>query len=286
MPSNNPNALVSSQWLDSHINDSNLKLIDASWYLPNMQRDAYAEYRQSHIAGALFFDIDKICDQTSQLPHMAPSVETFSACLSALGIGAEDQVVVYDGAGLFSAARVWWLFKLMGLDRVAVLDGGLPKWNSEGRKTDNVITQVEMSGTFNCVQRPILKNAIQVLAATQSKAYGIVDARAPGRFQGLEPEPREGLRSGHIPGSKNLFFKTLLQSDQTMKSPEELRSCFLAAGINMSQPLITTCGSGVTAAILNLGLTLIGQQDHFLYDGSWTEWGMDPTLPMETGQHH
>jgi|TARA_B110000967_G_scaffold37462_1_gene36932 thiosulfate/3-mercaptopyruvate sulfurtransferase len=280
---NDTQAVVSTQWLDTHIEDANLKLLDASWYLPNMQRNAYAEYSASHIPGALFFDIDKICDETSDLPHMAPSIKTFSACLGAMGISDSHQVVVYDGAGLFSAARVWWLFKLMGLDSVSVLDGGLPKWRAEGRKTDNGIILPERCHIIKCNQRPMMKDATQVAEASKANDHEIIDARAPGRFSGIDPEPRKGLRSGHIPGSKNLFFKTLLHDDHTMKSSDELCATFLAAGVDISKPVITSCGSGITAAILNLALAQTGKRDHFLYDGSWAEWGMSHSLPVETG---
>ena len=283
MPYNDTQAVVSTQWLDTHVEDANLKLIDASWYLPNMQRNAYAEYSASHIPGALFFDIDKICDETSDLPHMAPSVKTFTACLGAMGISDSHQVVVYDGAGLFSAARVWWLFKVMGLDNVAVLNGGLPKWCAEGRRIDNSITQAERSQTIKCSQRLMMRDVTQVAEAARSKNYEIIDARAPGRFLGIDPEPRVGLRSGHIPGSKNVFFKTLLEDDHTMKSPDDLRATFITAGVDMSKPVITSCGSGITAAILNLALAQTGKSDHFLYDGSWAEWGMSHSLPVETG---
>ena len=250
----NVHTLVSPQWLNSHIDDANLKLIDASWYLPDMQRNAHSEYSALHIPGALFFDIDTLCDNTSDLPHMAPSTEVFTQWLCAMGISNSHQVVVYDGMGLFSAARVWWLFKLMGLDNVAVLDGGLPKWISQGRKHTNEATQPEFCQSAKCVQRPIMRDITQVLAAVRSKKYEIIDARAPGRFLGIEPEPRKGLRAGHIPGSKNVFFKTLLHDDNTMKSPDDLRVVFEAAGVDMSMPVITSCGSGITAAIVNLAL--------------------------------
>lgn len=283
MPANNTKSLVSTKWLQAHINDDNLKLIDASWYLPNMQRNAYEEYSAAHIAGALFFDIDKICDHTADSPHMAPSVETFTSWLCAMGIDSSHQIVVYDGAGLFSAARVWWLFKLMGLNHVAVLDGGLPKWIAQGRSTSYVTHKPQPCESVMCVLQPIMKTAAQVAEAVKSKTFQVVDTRPPGRFLGNEPEPRQGLRSGHIPGSKNVFFKTLLQADNTMKSPDELAQVFLAAGVDITQPVITSCGSGVTAAIVNLALTQTGQHHHSLYDGSWAEWGMNDALPIETG---
>jgi thiosulfate/3-mercaptopyruvate sulfurtransferase len=177
---------------------------------------------------------------------------------------------------------VWWLFQCMGLDNVSVLDGGLAKWLAEGRNTEQGMIEPQAGDTPQCTPRAIMRNVEQVLQATQSKAYEIIDARAPGRFLGLEPEPREGLRSGHIPGSKNVFFKTLLNQDHTMQSPDDLRATFAAAGIDLNKPVITSCGSGITAAIINLALAQIGKSDHYLYDGSWAEWGMDSALPMAT----
>ena len=282
-------SLVSTQWLDSHRHDDNLKLIDASWYLPAMQRNAYEEYSAAHIKGAVFFDLDKICDTTADAPHMAPSADTFTAWLNSVGINSSHAIVVYDGAGLFSAARVWWLFRLMGFNNVAVLDGGLPKWIGEGRSTTDVISQVMpyvSSSSQACALQPIMKTSAQVLQAIECKDYQVLDARAPGRFLGAEPEPRKGLRSGHIPGSKNVFFKTLLHHDHTMKSPEELSQVFLAAGADIAdtaKPIITSCGSGVTAAIVNLALVQMGKSQHYLYDGSWAQWGFDDALPIATG---
>ena len=283
MPTNNTKSLVSTKWLQAHIDDDHLKLIDASWYLPNMQRNAYTEYSAAHIAGALFFDMDKICDQAADSPHMAPSVTMFTAWLCAMGINSSHQIVVYDGAGLFSAARVWWLFKLMGFDNVAVLDGGLPQWLAQGQGTTQAMPKLQPCVNAMCVLRPIMRTATQVAEAVKSKSYQVLDARPPGRFLGNEPEPRKGLRSGHIPGSKNVFFKTLLQPDNTMKSPGELAQVLLAAGVDMTQPIITSCGSGVTAAILNLALTQLEHSNHSLYDGSWAQWGMSEALPIETG---
>ena len=247
--------LVSTEWLDNHLHDANLKLIDASWYLPNMQRNGYLEFGQSHIAGAMFFDIDQVCDQTSDLPHMAPTAEAFAEYLSAKGINDSHHLVV---------------------------DGGLAKWLAEGCTTEQDMIEPQACHTPQCTPRAIMRNVEQVLQATQSNVYEIIDARAPGRFLGLEPEPREGLRSGHIPGSKNVFFKTLLNPDQSMKSPDDLRATFAAASIDLNKPVITSCGSGITAAIINLALAQMGKSDHYLYDGSWAEWGMDPTLPMAT----
>jgi len=279
-----PKTLVSTDWLASHLQDPDLRLLDASWYLPNMNRNAREEYGAEHIPGARFFDIDEISDHGSDLPHMVPPVEKFMSRLRAMGVGDGHQVVVYDGEGLFSAARVWWLFKLMGQNDVAVLDGGLPKWKAEGRATDDLTPIVRDRHMMVRRQNNLVKDVTQVSAASKLRDHEIIDARAPDRFRGEAPEPREGLRSGHIPGSKNVFFKTLLNADNTMKSLHEIKEIFEAAGVDLNKKAITTCGSGVTAAVLSLGLTLIGHKDHSLYDGSWSEWGQFPTLPIETGE--
>lgn len=279
-----PKTLVSTDWLAAHKKDPDLRILDASWYLPDAGRDAYGEYQNTHIPDARFFDIDDISDRRSDLPHMAPPVEKFMSRMRALGIGDGHQVVVYDGAGLLSAARVWWLFRLMGQNNVAVLDGGLPKWLSEGRDTEDlppVVRDRHMTVRF---QNQLVRDVTQVSSASKVGDHEIVDARSPARFRGDAPEPREGLRSGHIPGSRNVFFADLLNADNTMKDTDATRAVFEAAGVNMSKSIVTTCGSGVTAAILSLALERIGKTDHSLYDGSWAEWGMFPTLPIATGE--
>ena len=258
-------------------------MLDASWYLPAMNRDARAEYDRQHIPGARFFDIDAISDQKSDLPHMAPPVEKFISRMRAMGIGDGHRVVVYDGAGLFSAARVWWLFRHFGKTDVAVLDGGLPKWEAEGRDVttaDPVIRDRHMVVTM---QDQMVRDVTQVARAAKLADHEIIDARAGDRFRGETPEPRAGLRAGHIPGSRNVFFRDLLNDDWTMKSPDETRAIFEAAGVDLSKPAITSCGSGVTAAILSLALERMGKTDHALYDGSWSEWGMYADLPIATG---
>ena len=278
-----PKTLVSTEWLHAHLKDPDLRILDGSYYLPQMGRDPRAEYDAAHIPNARFFDIDDVADHGSDLPHMVPPVEKFMSRMRAMGAGDGHQVVVYDGMGLFSAARVWWLFKLMGQNNIAVLDGGLPKWQAEGRPVEDLPPVIRDRHMTVRRQNQMVKDVTQVSAASKLGDYEIIDARSPGRFRGEEPEPRAGLRPGHIPGSKNVCFKDLLNADQTMKNPVEIRQIFEAAGVDFNKPAITTCGSGVTAAVLSLGLERIGKTDHSLYDGSWSEWGMFPTVPVATG---
>ncbi len=258
MSADDPKTLVSTDWLGAHLDDPDLRVIDASYYLPEMGRDAKAEYAQGHIPGARFFDIDEISDQRSALPHMAPPVEKFVSRMRAMGVGDGHQVVVYDGAGIFSAPRVWWTFRLMGKTDVAVLDGGLPKWKAEGRPLEDMPPVLRDRHITVARQNMLVRDVTQVAAAAKLGDHEIIDARSPGRFRGEEAEPREGLRSGHIPGSKNVHYRKLLNADGTMKSPDETRAIFEAAGVDLAKPAITTCGSGVTAAILALGLEMYG----------------------------
>lgn len=278
-----PRTLVSTDWLASHLRDPDLRIFDASWYMPDMGRNAVAEYEQAHIPGARFFDIDDISDHRSELPHMAPPVEKFMSRMRALGVGDGHQVVVYDGEGLFSAARVWWLFRLMGKKDVAVLDGGLPKWLADGHAVTDTPPTIRDRHMTVTRQNLLVRDVTEVARAAKLGDHVIIDARAPERFRGEAPEPREGLRTGHIPGSRNVFFKDLLNDDGTMKSPSALRTVFHDAGVDLQKPAITTCGSGVTAAILSLALERTGKTDHSLYDGSWSEWGMYADLPLATG---
>ena len=282
---NDPKVLVSTDWLSSRLSDPEIRILDATWYLPNVDRDAKAEYDQSHIPNARFFDIDEVSDHRSDLPHMVPPVEKFMSKVRKLGVGDGHQIVIYDSHGLFSAARVWWLFKVMGQNNVAVLDGGLPKWLREGRTVDSSPPLIRDRHMFVKYHDEMVKDVTQVSSASKLGDFEILDARSAGRFRGEEPEPRPGLRAGHIPGSKNIFYGDLLNEDGTLKSQDKLVEHFKAKAVNLDKPVITSCGSGVTAAIINLALDRIGKTDHALYDGSWTEWGMYPTVPVETGDN-
>ncbi|WP_212523766.1 3-mercaptopyruvate sulfurtransferase [Actibacterium sp. MT2.3-13A] len=283
MSTDDPKTLVSTDWLAAHLKDPDLRIFDASWHLPTAGRDPRAEYEAAHIPGARFFDVDEICDLRSELPHMAPPVEKFMSRMRALGVGDGHQVVVYDSAGLFSAARVWWLFRLMGKTDIAVLDGGLPKWQAEGRPVEDLPPVVRDRHMTVQRQAHLVKDVTQVAAASKLGDYEIVDARSAARFRGEEPEPRPGLRAGHIPNSRNVPFGDLLNADGTMKDPAALKAVFEAAGVDLAKPAIASCGSGVTAAILCLAMERFGKTDYALYDGSWSEWGMYNDLKVATG---
>lgn len=281
--SDDPRILVSTEWLGAHLSDPDLRVLDASWYLPDAGRDPKAEYDAAHIPGARFVPLDEVSDGRSALPHMAPPVEKFMSRMRKWGVGDGHQVVIYDGAGLFSAARLWWLFKLMGKQDVAVLDGGFPKWQAEGRAIEDMPPMMRDRHMTVSRQSHLMKDVTQVAQAAKLGTHTIVDARGATRFRGDAPEPREGLRAGHIPGAKNVPFTTLLAEDGTLLPAPALRATFEAAGVDLGKPIITSCGSGVTAAVLNLALARIGHDAHALYDGSWAEWGMYPDLKIETG---
>ena len=282
-PEDDPKTLVSTQWLAAHLKDPDLRVLDASWFMPDSGRNAAKEYRAAHIPGARFFDIDEISDHRSNLPHMAPPVEKFISRMRAMGVGDGHQVVVYDALGLFSAPRVWWTFRLMGKMDVAVLDGGFAKWQAEGREVEDLPPTLRDRHMTVSRQNQLVKDVTQVAHASKLGLAEIIDARSRPRFAGEAAEPRAGLRAGHIPGSKNLPFATLLNPDGTLKSPPDLARIFTDAGVDLSRPVITTCGSGVTAAVLSLALERTGHRNHALYDGSWSEWGMYEDLGVATG---
>ena len=275
--------LVSVEWLAKHIGAPDLRILDASWFLPAEGRDARTEYEAGHIPGARFFDIDEISDSASDLPHMAPPVEKFISRMRAMGIGDGHRVVVYDSSGLFSAPRVWWLFRLMGKTDIAVLDGGLPAWTAAGHAVDDDLPLLRDRHFTARRDSTRVRDVTQVAAQVKLGQEQIVDARSPARFKGEEKEARPGLRAGHIPNSHNVYYKDVLTADGMMKPEGELRAIFTDAGVDLAKPVITTCGSGVTAAILSLALAVVGHRQVALYDGSWAEWGMYPDLKVAQG---
>ncbi len=276
--------LVSTDWLGEHLDAPDIVVIDASWHLPPAGRNGGEEFLEEHIPGALFFDIDALSDAESSLPHMLPSPEKFASRMRKMGIGDGNRVIAYDSVGLFSAARAWWMFRVMGHHDVAILDGGLPKWKAEARPLETGSPRPRQERHFTArLQTMMVKDKADVLSASGSSSTQIVDARAAARYEGTAPEPREGLRSGHIPGSFNLPFDQLLKDDGTVVDDDAIRNAFAQAGLDVSSPAITSCGSGITAAVLSLGLTIIGAKNHALYDGSWTDWGADKDVPVNTG---
>jgi thiosulfate/3-mercaptopyruvate sulfurtransferase len=275
--------LVSTGWLGERLDDPNVRIVDATWYMPAENRSGRAEYEEAHIPGAVFFDIDEIADPTTDLPHMLPTPEAFAKAAGALGLRREATIVVYDAQGIFSAPRVWWTLRVMGFPEVRVLDGGLKKWRAEGRPLEGGRLSADLAAMepgFN----PALVRDIEAVRQLVAKGGAqIVDARSGPRFRGEAPEPRAGLRSGHMPGACNVPFGELLNPDGTMKAPAELKHAFEQGGVDLAQPIVTTCGSGVSASLLALALARLGREDVAVYDGSWTEWGGVPDTPVVTG---
>jgi len=278
------NWIVETDWLADHLNAPDLLILDGSWHLPTSGRDARAEYNAEHIPGALFFDIDDLTDENSPLPHMLPSSVKFASRMKKMGVGDGMRIVVYDTYGLFSAARVWWTFRAMGHNDVAVLNGGLKKWKAEGRDIEDMPPMQRTARHFTPrVQSELIRDMDDMKAYVEKGNMQVVDARPAGRFEGREPEPRPGLRGGHMPGARNVPSAAILNADGTLKSRDELIALFKGAGIDPAGPVVTTCGSGVTAAMLSLALAVAGQTNAAVYDGSWAEWGQDNGLPVATG---
>ena len=266
-------SVVSTHWLSARLNQVEVRVLDASWYLPSSGRDGRAEFRAGHIPGARYLDLDEVSDDRALLPHMLPTSTRFAEQAGALGVGNDSSVVVYDGSGAnLSAGRAWWLFRAFGHDRVAVLDGGSKKWMAEGRAMETGIPPVELAVFTAKLRAGMVRTMDEVSDALRSGAAQVVDMRSRGRFEGTDPEPRAGLPSGHMPGALNLPYGTLVAPDGTLLPPDELRQRIAGAGIRLDRPIIGSCGSGVSACAFLLTLDALGVEGATLYDGSWTEW--------------
>jgi thiosulfate/3-mercaptopyruvate sulfurtransferase len=275
--------LVSTAWLAERLGSDELRVVDATWFMPGERGSGAEAYAAGHIPGAVFFDIDAIANRATDLPHMLPPADAFAEAAGELGLRRDLIVVVYDGQGIFSAPRVWWTLRTMGFPEVFVLDGGLPKWRADGRPIETV-TPHPVPATIEPAFDPSLVVDLEsVRSALDSRGAQVVDARPAARFRGEAPEPRTGLRGGHMPGAHNVPWNSLINPDGTMKTAGEIRSAFEAAGVDLAAPLITTCGSGVSAALLALALARLGRDDAAVYDGSWSEWGARADTPVATG---
>jgi thiosulfate/3-mercaptopyruvate sulfurtransferase len=284
MPYAHPDSLVSGEWLASHLDDPHVRIVDASFKLPGITPTAREDYDRGHIPGAVFFDIDDIAEPGTRLPHMIPSPDLFAQKMEALGIGDGDRVVVYDSAGLSSAGRAWWMLRLFGHRDVAILNGGLPKWRAEGRPLDTALPSPPRRRFTSRFDPALVRDRRALIANLSTRYEQVVDARAAARYEGTVDETRPGLRRGHIPGSRNLPYDQVTDpSTRQLRSAEELSRLFRDAGVALDRPIVTSCGSGVTACALVFALHLIGHPDAAVYDGSWSEWGLPGDTPVETG---